>query len=111
MKGRIYCLIGISGICLLLSGCNLPLAPAGEAPHPTVVIITATGPYVDTFDVPSNNWLLGETDRSIGAIQDGQYVLTLKIPSYIAWTHNSRVFGDGVYDLDVHLISGPESSA
>ena len=44
-------------------------APEGSAPHPTVVIITATGPYYETFDTSTTGWLMGETTNSIGAVQ------------------------------------------
>jgi hypothetical protein len=95
----------------ILVGCNLPLEPLGSPPRPTVIVLTATGPYYETFDVAGTEWLLGNTDGSAGRIESGEYTLTVKTASKLAWTHNARIFGDGVYEFDTHFISGPESSA
>jgi hypothetical protein len=98
-------------VTLLLAGCNLPLEPLGSPPRPTVIVLTATGPYYETFDVAGTEWLLGDTDGSAGRVEDGEYIITIKKASTLAWTHNARLFGDGVYEFDTAFISGPESSA
>lgn len=95
----------------VLTGCNFPLAPLGPEPHPTVIIITATGPYTDTFDTTEAAWLVGNTEGSEGTIADSEYHLIVKKPNWMAWTQNSRVFGDGVYEVDTRFVTGPESSA
>ncbi len=92
-----------------LSACNLPLSP-GPPPRPTVIVITAEGPYVEPFDSPGS-WLIGQTEASIGAVENGEYLLTLLHPSYLAWAHQNRRFGDGVYEVDARFVSGPEASA
>jgi hypothetical protein len=97
-------------VMLILAGCNLPLEPLGSPPRPTVIVLTATGPYYETFDVVSTEWLLGDTDGSAGRIENGEYILTVKTASKLAWTHNARIFGGGVYEFDTTFISGPESS-
>jgi hypothetical protein len=96
---------------LLLTGCNLPLEPLGSPPHPTVIVLTATGPYYETFDVPNAEWLIGDTENSAGRMENGEYILSVRKASTLAWTHNARVFGDGIYEFDTRFISGPESSA
>ena len=94
----------------LLTACNLPLDP-GPPPRPTVIVITATGPYYEGFDNPESDWLLGDTPNSTGRIADGMYYLAIKRTNTLAWTNQQRVFGDGVYEVDTTFVSGPESSA
>jgi hypothetical protein len=101
-------LLGIT--LLVLTGCTLPVEVPPPA-RPTVIVVTATGPYSTTFDDPNEYWLSGNTDNSIGGIVDGQYRLTIKQPGIIAWTHQARSFGAGVYEVDATLASGPEASA
>ena len=91
-----------------LSGCNLPLNP-GPTPRPTVIVITAEGPYATDFDDPAD-WLVGETEISSGRVEDGEYWLAIKRPSMFAWTHQQRTFSEGVYEFDARLVSGPEAS-
>lgn len=75
-----------------------------------MIIITAAGPYFEPFDTGSG-WLVGDGTRSSGAVVDGEYVLAINAPSLFAWTHQQRIFGDGAFEFDTRLISGPESSA
>ncbi len=78
-------------------------------PRPTVVVVTAVGPYYTPFD-EAGDWLVGETANSRGRVEEGRYVLTVMQPEYIAWTHEQRAFGDGTYEVDASLLSGPEAS-
>lgn len=94
---------------LLLTACSTNPATTPTPPRPTVIVITAAGPYIALFDEPGD-WLLGETDASWGRLVDGQYVLTIKKPRQIAWANQTRVFGDGIYEVDARLSSGPEAS-
>jgi hypothetical protein len=98
--------MAVPAICL--TGCNLPLDP-GPPPRSTVIVITAEGPYATGFDDPAD-WLIGETEISDGRVEDGEYLLAIKQPSVLAWTHQQRVFSDGVYEFDARLDSGPEAS-
>ena len=105
---------GLPGV-ILLGILVLPLAGCGEPvpiqpPRPTVIVITAEGPFYATFD-EAGDWLLGDSDRSSGHIEDGVYVLNIKEPSLVAWTNQTRAFGDGVYSAEVALQYGPEASA
>lgn len=93
----------------VLVGCSPP-QEAELPPRPTVIIITAVGPYFETFD-DGGGWLVGQGTRSSGSIVDGQYVLSVDQPLLFAWTHQQRIFGDGIYEFDTTLLSGPEASA
>ncbi len=93
-------------IVALVTSCSADSTPP---PHPTVIVITAAGPYIAQFDDPQD-WLLGETDTSWGRLVDGEYVLTIKKPRQIAWANQTRTFGDGIYEVDARLSSGPEAS-
>lgn len=94
---------------LPLMACNFPLSPIGPEARPTVIVITSEGPYFATFDDPGG-WLTGERDASHGRVADGAYLLALKRAGTLAWTHQQRAFGDGVYEVDAWLVSGPEAS-
>lgn len=96
---------------ILLTACNYPLDDPGPPPRPTVIVITATGPYYEGFDDPESGWLLGDAPNSTGRIEDGMYYLAIKKASTLVWTNQQRVFGDGVYEVDATFVSGPESSA
>jgi hypothetical protein len=94
-------------LAILLAACSDPNAT--EPPHPTVIVITASGPYIALFDEPQD-WLVGESDASWGRLVDGEYVLSIKKPQQLAWTNQTRVFGDGIYEVDARLETGPEAS-
>nr|MBN1229601.1 hypothetical protein [Anaerolineae bacterium] len=79
-------------------------------PRPTVVVITIEGPYNADFDQPGD-WLVGRGEHSHGVVKDGRYVLSITEPEFLAWTHQQRAFGDGIYQVDTRLLSGPEASA
>ncbi len=91
---------------------GLSACAQGEStpPRPTVIVITANGPYSTSFDDPGD-WLVGESDSSQGRVEDGRYLLTVRESRYLAWTNQQRAFGDGVYEVDVTLVSGAEASA
>lgn len=91
------------------------LAACGEGvtstpPRPTVAVITAEGPYFAGFDT-ADEWLVGGGGNSHGVVQNGVYVLGIEQPEWLAWTRQPRAFGDGVYEVDARLASGPEGSA
>ncbi|MGF1507093.1 MAG: hypothetical protein ACFB51_18475, partial [Anaerolineae bacterium] len=65
-------------------------------PRPTVIVVTAEGPYYTTFDTPGS-WLVGDNTRSEGRIVDGRYVMSIREARTLAWTHQTRSFGPGVY--------------
>ncbi len=92
----------------LVSACAAPAEPA-IAPRPTVIVVTANGPYFTSFDT-AGGWLTGANGLSRGEIVEGQYVLTIDEPDQITWTHQQRAFGPGTYEVDATLISGPEAS-
>ena len=79
-------------------------------PRPTVVIVTAEGPYYEPFDAVGG-WLTGAGGRSTGAVLDGEYFLSIREADLVAWTYQQRIFGDGVYQVDSRLVTGPEASA
>jgi hypothetical protein len=79
-------------------------------PRPTVIVVTASGPYYETFD-EAGDWLSGDGTISQGQVVDGQYRLNIDEPSMLAWTHQSQAFGDGIYEVDLALTRGPEASA
>ncbi len=91
-----------------VAGC-IPTEPT-IPPRPTVIVITAEGPYFTGFDDPTG-WLVGGGSASEGQIVDGRYLLTVTRPDTLAWTHQQRSFGDGVYEVEAALISGAEASA
>lgn len=97
---------------LLLSACDT--APDQDefipTPRPAIIVVTASGPYYEPFD-SSGSWLVGETEHSVGQIEDGRYRLTVNEKSYVAWTHQERSFGEGVYSVDTHFVSGAEGSS
>ena len=93
-----------------LAACSSTPAPtATYSPPPTVIVITAEGPYQDTFD-SGDGWLSGDSDNSAGQVHDGEYFLSVKKPRSLAWANEPRVFGDGVYEVNARLVSGPEAS-
>ena len=92
----------------IITGCGEPVPI--HPPRPTVIVVTAEGPFYETFD-EAGNWLLGDSDRSSGHIEDGVYVLNIKEPSTVAWTNQTRAFSDGTYSAEVALQYGPEASA
>ncbi len=93
---------------LLLTACGGALT--GPPPRSTVVVVTAEGPYFTAFD-SADDWLVGGSERSSGAVIDGAYRLAVEEPGIIVWTRQTRAFGDGVYEVDARLVSGPEASA
>lgn len=95
---------------LLLAACGTAAAEDPLPPRPTAVVITASGPYVTTFDT-AEDWLVGESAHSTGSIVDGAYHLSVDEPSTLAWTHQPRAFGDAVYEVDAQLVRGAEASA
>ena len=94
---------------ILLTACNMPIADTVPTPRPTVIVITAIGPYFAAFDEP-DDWLIGDSDKSAGYVEDGEYFLAIKQPSLVAWANQTRAFGNGIYEVDVRLNSGPEAS-
>ena len=96
------------GLVIAITACQ----PGREVTpvRPTVVVITAVGPYYVPFD-DSSGWLVGESERSAGRVEDGRYWLAVKEPDYLAWTHQQRVFSDAIYEVDATLARGPEASA
>ncbi|HQA68719.1 MAG TPA: hypothetical protein PK801_10375, partial [Aggregatilineales bacterium] len=82
---------------LLLTACGGALT--GPPPRPTVAVVTAEGPYFTAFD-SADDWLVGGSERSSGAVIDGVYRLAIEEPGIIAWTRQTRAFGDGVYEVD-----------
>lgn len=99
-------------LAALLTACKLPIAgrpTAVPTPHPTVIVITVTGPFFETFDSPGD-WLIGQSEISEGRVEDGRYLLAVHRPATIAWASQPRAFGDGVYELDATQISGAEAS-
>jgi hypothetical protein len=110
---RLACCVWIVAavlIALALSACADPEPEFVTPLRPTVVVITAVGPYYVDFE-DAADWLVGESERSRGAVEDGRYVLSVNEPSIFAWTHQQRTFGDGVYEVDAALTRGPEASA
>ncbi|GAB4476796.1 MAG: hypothetical protein Kow00124_19290 [Anaerolineae bacterium] len=94
-------------VMLGAAGCT-PAEPT-IPPRPTVIVITAQGPYFAGFDDPTG-WLVGGGGSSEGQVIDGRYLLTVTRPDTLAWTHQQRSFGDGVYEVEATLISGAEAS-
>jgi hypothetical protein len=78
-------------------------------PHPTVIVITAEGPYFTPFDA-AGDWLVGDTDSSTGRVENGEYYLGVKKPRSLAWSNQPRIFGEGIYEVNARLVSGPEAS-
>lgn len=78
-------------------------------PRPTVIVVTAIGPYFDDFDEPGE-WITGETLHSRGWIESGRYHMNILQPGYMVWSSQPRVFRDGIYEVETTFISGPESS-
>lgn len=95
-------------VIVTLSGCGG--RGAAMPPRPTVIVITASGPYLATFD-RDEDWLVGEGPHSSGRVEGGRYVLSVDEPRTLAWAHQTRVFGDGVYGLDVTMQKGAEASS
>ena len=92
--------------------CSVPLVgpiSSQPTPRPTVIVVTAQGPYLDTFDT-AGDWLVGEGSYGSGSIENGEYFLNIDETQYIAWVNQPRVFGDGYYEIDARLVHGPESS-
>lgn len=89
------------------SSCSM--VPTAPPPRPTVIVVTAIGPYFAAFNDPGD-WLVGDSKTSTGSAKDGEYFLTIKKPRTLAWASQTRTFGDGIYELDARLISGPEAS-
>lgn len=96
-------------LAVALSGCAASDVPP-TPPRPTVIVVTASGPYFTGFD-EADDWLVGDSERSQGQVVEGSYRLRIKEPEYLAWTHQTRAFGDGVYEVDATLLSGAEASA
>jgi hypothetical protein len=96
-------------IGILLTACNMPLSSAAPPPRPTVIVVTAIGPYFASFE-NLDNWLIGDSENSAGRIEDGEYLLTLKQPHMVAWANQTRAFSEGIYEVDARLVSGPEAS-
>lgn len=83
--------------------------PTGPPPRPTVIVITAEGPYFAGFDSPAD-WLVGQSQSSHGRVENGRYILTITEPETIAWVHEQRAFSEGTYEVEAALQSGPEAS-
>jgi hypothetical protein len=96
----------------VILSCNVPLIGEGSrqpTPRPTVIVVTAEGPYLDTFD-GAGDWLVGEGINGTGRVENGEYFLNIDQTQYITWVNQPRAFGDGLYELDVRLVHGPEAS-
>lgn len=90
----------------MLAGCGI----FDGSVHPTVAVVTATGPYFMPFD-DAGDWLVGGGGSSAGEVIDGEYHLTVEDSRLLVWTVQPRAFGEGVYEADARLVSGPEASA
>lgn len=99
-------IVPVALAAFLLSSC---IGGPAEPPRPTVIVITAMGPYFAAFD-DLGDWLVGDSEKSTGRIAEGEYYLTIKQPLTLAWAGQTRAFGDGIYELDARLVSGPEDS-
>jgi len=86
-----------------------PYEPA-TPPRPTVIVVTASGPYYTSFD-EVEDWLVGVGPHSQGRVENGQYILRIDEPRTLAWANQKRAFGDGVYEVDATLLGGAEASA
>jgi hypothetical protein len=53
---------------------------------------------------------VGDSENSAGRVEEGEYHLTVKQPRTLAWASQTRAFGDGIYEMDARLVSGPEAS-
>src|SRR6185503_1248049 len=72
-------------VVFTLAACsNETPSPAATLPPPTVIVITAEGPYIATFDDPGS-WLVGDSENSMGLVHDGEYFLSIKKPRALAW--------------------------
>jgi hypothetical protein len=91
-----------------VAGCQSD-GPMIPKPRPTVIVITSTGPYTATFD-DAGDWLIGKSEEGVGHVADGKYLLSVTEASHLAWTTQQRVFGEGVYEVEATLLSGPEAS-
>lgn len=100
----------LAALTVILSACGERVERIVTPPRPTVIVITASGPYFATFDT-TDGWLLGESERSRGEVIEGAYHLHITEPRYVAWTHQTLSFGEGIYEVDARLVSGPEASA
>jgi hypothetical protein len=111
VRSFLLILIAVPTLLLALAACgDAPPTPTlTSAPPPTVIVITAEGPYLAAFDGPGD-WLVGDSDNSLGSVHDGEYYLSIKQPRSLAWTNEPRIFGDGVYEVNARLVSGPEAS-
>ena len=99
-------------LAVIVTACSEPEVETTPmpTPRPTVIVVTASGPYYETFDAP-DDWLFGDGTISQGQVVDGQYRLNINEPSMLAWTHQKQAFGDGIYEVDAVLSRGPEASA
>ena len=78
-------------------------------PRPTVVVITAAGPYSTAFE-DTGDWLVGESDSGGGRIEDGRYILGVDEAFTLGWSHQQRAFGDAIYEIEANLERGSEAS-
>jgi hypothetical protein len=109
---RIHLLIVAATLALGLglTACGFVFSQ-GESPplRPTVIVITAAGPYFAAFDEPGD-WLVGEGAGSQGRVEEGRYLLSIAESNTLAWTHQQRIFGDAVYEVEATLLHGAEAS-
>lgn len=102
--------VGLLTAALLMLGCSGEPRTPQPTPRPTVIVVTASGPYYEPFD-DAGDWLVGSGTRSEGLVSGGEFLLKVTEPGYWAWTHQTRAFGEGVYEVTARLVSGPEASA
>ena len=97
-------------LAVTLAACGTEAQNPTLPPRPTVIVVTASGPYSTGFD-DEGEWLVGEDSLTAGRVFEGRYWLSVAVPTYLAWTNQPREFGEGMYEVEARLVSGPEASA
>ena len=67
-------LLSLSACFFLSEATPVPTLPP---PHPTVVVITAVGPYYTSFE-GDGDWLVGAGPHSTGRVEEGRYLLSVR---------------------------------
>lgn len=68
--------------------------------------------YEDDYADDTSGWDVADTEKSAAGYENGQYVLTVKTPKWLAWA-NPNIgldLGDIAIDVDARLDSGPKDN-
>lgn len=102
-------------VLMLAFSLIMPLAPAGATAGvvqadngPNVADVrTGTPDVSETFRRDKGAWMVGPSDASVSAIEDGMLTIMVTEAETLAWSLYDGAFGDFYVEVDTAHLDGP----